>query len=77
MRLTRNLGLTDRAIRVAVGVAAITLASSLDGLTAVVAWVIGLDAMLTGAFGFSLLYDSFDFDTRRAPVRNARRPFGS
>lgn len=77
MSLPRNLGLTDRAIRIAGGVTAIALAGSLDGFVAVVAWALGLDAMLTAVFGFSLLYDTFDFDTRPAQVRNAHRPFAS
>jgi hypothetical protein len=77
MRLPRNLGLADRAIRVAVGIAAIALASSVHGLVAALALMFGVDAVLTGAFGFSLLYDTFDFDTRPARVRNERRPFAS
>jgi hypothetical protein len=78
MRFERNVGQADRAIRVAAGVAAIALASSsLDGLLAVLAWAVGLDVLLTGATAFSLLYNTFDLDTRPAAVRDAPRPFAS
>jgi hypothetical protein len=77
MSLPRNIGLTDRAIRIAAGVMAIALASALDGLGAVIAMAIGLDATVTGALGSSPLYDAFDLDTRPAPARSARIRFAS
>ncbi|MFO7949494.1 MAG: DUF2892 domain-containing protein [Candidatus Fermentibacteraceae bacterium] len=67
--MKRNLGRTDRSIRLAaaVVVAILYLAGAVEGTLGLILVVVGLAMLLTAATGFCSLYVPFGIDTRKCP----------
>jgi hypothetical protein len=56
--MMRNMGTTDRIIRIILGLAAVLIASlvSMNGALQIILWVIGGILLVTAAIGFCPLY---------------------
>ena len=63
--IKQNEGKTDRIIRVVLGVILVAAGFFVTGWPAIVLWVLGGIALLTGATGFCLLYMPFGFSTNK------------
>lgn len=66
--MTRNVGTADRAIRVLVGLALLSLVFALDGN---LRWwgLVGLQPLATGLLGWCPLYIPFGIDTSQQAPR--------
>jgi hypothetical protein len=69
--MTRNVGTADRAIRVLVGLALLSLVFALDGN---LRWwgLVGLQPLATGLLGWCPLYIPFGIDTSQQARRVER-----
>lgn len=69
--MKRNLGRTDRTIRLAaaVVVAILYFAGVIEGTLALILGVAGLAMLFTAATGFCSLYVPFGIDTGKCPER--------
>ena len=69
--MKRNLGRTDRTIRLAAAVivAILYFAGVIEGTLALILGVAGLAMLFTAATGFCSLYLPFGIDTRKCPER--------
>lgn len=67
MSLSLNVGSTDRIVRLVLGVVLIALSyfGVLTGTAAIVAYVVGAIAIVTGLVNFCLLYIPFGISTRK------------
>ncbi len=64
MKITKNEGPVDRAIRVVVGIAALAFGYlKLQGALQIVAYVVGVAGLATGIFGFCGLYTILGINT--------------
>jgi hypothetical protein len=68
MKLQTNESTPDRIIRIVLGVALLALAFAgiVSGPVAILAWVVGAIALVTGIVGFCPLYAILRFSTRPA-----------
>lgn len=68
MSLSLNVGGTDRVIRLVLGIVLIALAyfGIFTGTAAIVAYVVGAIAIVTGLVNFCLLYLPFGINTRKS-----------
>ena len=63
--LKANEGKTDRIIRLVLGVILAAAGFYVHGTAAIVLWVLGGIAVITGATGFCLLYLPFGINTNK------------
>ena len=65
LSIKQNVGATDRALRIIIGSALIASGVYLQGISGIITGCIGIGLLLTGIFGFCMLYIPFGISTAK------------